>query len=178
MSNVKWIKLSTQMFDDEKIKLIEQMPDADTLLVCWFKLFLATSKDKTLRMTNFAKETHTNEQLLSILLKKDINFIKYMIEVFTELGVMEIDDDVISIKRFWLTNQELRSTKEYKEWRSSVFERDKYTCQECGQVGGSLEAHHIKPFALYEDLRFEVNNGLTLCVGCHRELHRKERENK
>lgn len=176
MSNVKWLKLSTTMFEDEKIRLIEQMPDADTLLVCWFKLFLSTSKDRTLKLTNFAKDTHTNEQLLSILLEKDIEFIERMVKVFTEIGVMEINYDVIQIKRFWLTNQEIRGTKEYKEWRISVFSRDEYTCQECNQIGGSLEAHHIKPFAKYEELRFELSNGLTLCVTCHKELHQRALE--
>jgi len=57
---------------------------------------------------------------------------------------------------------------EYRTWRKEVFERDDYTCQECGRRGGDLNADHIKPFALYPDLRFDVDNGRTLCVGCHR----------
>lgn len=61
----------------------------------------------------------------------------------------------------------IRSTNKYKEWRKSVFERDNYTCQDCKKRGVYLEAHHIKPFAIYEDLRFEITNGLTLCKKCH-----------
>ena len=71
------------------------------------------------------------------------------------------------------TPQDIRNSKEYADWRKSVYERDKYTCQHCGQVGGELNAHHIKPFAQYKELRFELSNGLTLCVECHREVHRK-----
>lgn len=71
------------------------------------------------------------------------------------------------------TNKDIRSSGKYKEWRTLVFERDKYTCQHCGQVRGELNAHHIKPFAKYENLRFEVSNGLTLCVPCHKDVHRK-----
>ena len=54
------------------------------------------------------------------------------------------------------------------EWRTFVFQRDKYTCQECKQVGGRLEAHHIKAFKKYPDLRLDINNGLTLCKECHK----------
>ena len=65
-------------------------------------------------------------------------------------------------------NEKLRKSPAYKLWRKSVFERDSYTCQMCGQVGGEINADHIKEWALYEDLRFDLNNGRTLCVGCHR----------
>ena len=44
MAEVKWIKLSTQMFEDEKIKLIEQMPEADTILIIWVKLLAQAGK--------------------------------------------------------------------------------------------------------------------------------------
>jgi hypothetical protein len=60
-----------------------------------------------------------------------------------------------------------RSTK-FKEWRISVFERDDYTCQDCGIRGGTLHPDHIKPFAYFPESRFDVNNGRTLCENCHR----------
>lgn len=72
-----------------------------------------------------------------------------------------------------LTNKDLRNSGRYREWRNKVFIRDDYTCQHCNQRGGELNAHHIKQFAKYVDLRFEVSNGLTLCVDCHKKVHRE-----
>lgn len=72
-------------------------------------------------------------------------------------------------------NKALRNSSLMAYWRFLVFERDHFTCQEkgCGKVGGELHAHHIKEFAKFPDLRFDVNNGITLCKKCHIELHKK-----
>lgn len=63
----------------------------------------------------------------------------------------------------------------YRRWRKAVFERDNYTCQICGArnskgLGKTIQLHpdHIKPKAIYPELRTEVSNGRTLCADCHR----------
>lgn len=70
-------------------------------------------------------------------------------------------------------NRRIRYSKKMDDWRRAVFERDNYTCQECGARNGRgkaviLNADHIKPFAYYPELRFDLANGRTLCVECHR----------
>lgn len=64
-------------------------------------------------------------------------------------------------------NEKFRKTKDYALWRVAVFMRDDYTCQECGEKGGELNADHIKPFSLYPELRLAIDNGRTLCKSCH-----------
>jgi len=56
---------------------------------------------------------------------------------------------------------------EYIKWRKTVFSRDEFICQLCGIAGGCLHAHHIMPYAKYPELRYNVDNGLTLCMACH-----------
>lgn len=61
----------------------------------------------------------------------------------------------------------------YKQWRLDVFKRDGFKCKKCGSKKG-INAHHIKRWAKYPSLRFDVNNGITLCRKHHRELWGKE----
>lgn len=73
-------------------------------------------------------------------------------------------------------NHRQRESSDYKRWRMDVFHRDDYTCQHCKQIGGNLNAHHIKLFSVYPGLRFDVDNGVTLCRKCHIKLHKIQRE--
>lgn len=56
-------------------------------------------------------------------------------------------------------------------FRKKVYQRDEYTCRVCGQVGKTLNAHHLDGWNWAKDKRFEVSNGVTLCEGCHNEFH-------
>ena len=69
-----------------------------------------------------------------------------------------------------IRDRDMKTTK-YKEWRNQVFSRDGYTCQKCGQIGGRLNAHHILSYSLHPDLRYSVDNGITLCQSCHIKFH-------
>jgi predicted restriction endonuclease len=66
----------------------------------------------------------------------------------------------------------IRCSLEYRLWRKAVYERDNYTCVWCGDnKGNNLEADHIKPFYLYPELRFAIDNGRTLCRECHKKTN-------
>ena len=71
-----------------------------------------------------------------------------------------------------------RKLLEWKVWRKAVFERDKYTCQECGIVGSRLHPHHIKSKKDYPELIFDIHNGITLCEKCHYNKHRIRKGNQ
>src|SRR6266851_443116 len=65
---------------------------------------------------------------------------------------------------------------EHREWREKVFRRDDYTCRNCGARNGMgksvyLHAHHIRPVADEPSAAYDIDNGLTFCVECHRTHH-------
>jgi len=75
--------------------------------------------------------------------------------------------------------ERVRKSIEYRRWRLAVFVRDNWTCQKCKSRNGNgaevyLEAHHKKPYTKYPKLRFDVNNGLTLCKSCHKDENKKQ----
>lgn len=75
-------------------------------------------------------------------------------------------------------NHSIRDGIESRLWKKAVFIRDNWTCKKCKLRNGSgkrtyLQSHHIKNFSKYPELRFTINNGITLCKKCHREFHKK-----
>ena len=70
-------------------------------------------------------------------------------------------------------NEKARKSSEYKEWRINVFKRDNFTCRVCLK-GGYVQANHIYPFRSHKELRYDVNNGITLCIECHRYTFMRE----
>lgn len=75
-------------------------------------------------------------------------------------------------KSYW--NFEDRRSSKYKKWKEEVLKRDNYLCQEC-KTNENLVVHHIKNFSENINARFDINNGITLCQKCHREVHKNER---
>lgn len=70
-------------------------------------------------------------------------------------------------------NQLIRHSKEYNDWRKAVYRRDNWTCQKCFMKIKETIAHHIKNFRIYVPLRFDVDNGVTLCRSCHKKVHQQ-----
>lgn len=74
-------------------------------------------------------------------------------------------------------NYEGRLSIECIDWRKKVYKKDNYTCQCCGSKNSkgnrvTINAHHIYNWSDYEELRYDVENGITLCDECHRKFHK------
>jgi len=71
-----------------------------------------------------------------------------------------------------------RRNSEYKNWRVAIFQRDNFTCQVCGYINGKgikrkdLNAHHIISWTRMPQLRYLIDNGVTVCIDCHKKIHK------
>ena len=63
-----------------------------------------------------------------------------------------------------------------RAWRDEIFKRDNWTCQICKKIGGDLNAHHIIQWCISKDDRFKIDNGITLCLICHRMVHKTKKD--
>ena len=114
MADVKWIKITTDIFDDEKILLIESLPSSDSIIVIWFKLLTLAGKqnnDGVFMMSN--RIAYTDEMLASIF-RRDINTVRFALHTFEQYGMIELIDNVITIPN-WGKHQTLDAYEKKKK---------------------------------------------------------------
>ena len=158
--------------DYEKIKYIETLPNGDETIVIWLKLLFKSKMKCKNGVLKFylSKKTHLSNNLLNLLFNcKDMNF---HLKILEENGLIIRNFNEIIMLQFWKNNGRDRSTPEYREWRFKVMKRDSFICVNCGSKE-KLQAHHKIRWVENESLRFDIDNGITLCYLCHRKEHGK-----
>jgi len=97
MSDVKWIKIVTDIFDDEKILLIEQLPEADSIIVIWFKLLCLAGKQNNGGVFVLNNRLPYTNQMLSTIFRRKESVVTLALNTFEKFGMIEIIDCVITI---------------------------------------------------------------------------------
>lgn len=127
MADVKWIKITTDIFDDEKILLIESLPDADAIIVIWFKLLCLAGKQNNSGVFIMGSIPYTDNMLATIFRRKE-STVKLALQTFEQFGMIELIDGVITIPN-WGKHQNLeqiQARKEYqKEYQREYREKQK-----------------------------------------------------
>ena len=113
MAEVKWIKITTNIFDDEKIKLIDTMPDRDTLLVIWFKLLTLAGKTNDNGFVYIIKEMPTTDEMLATIFNRPLNTVRLALQTFKQFGMIEIDNHVNVVN--WEKHQNIEGLDKIKE---------------------------------------------------------------
>ena len=114
MADVKWIKITTDIFDDEKILMIESLPSADSIIVVWFKLLTFAGKQNNEGVFIMNNRIAYTDEMLASIFRRDINTIRMALKTFQNFGMIDIIDDVITIPN-WNKHQTLDAYERKKE---------------------------------------------------------------
>ena len=114
MSDVKWIKIDTNIFDDEKIKLIEALPSADSIIVIWFKLLCLAGQSNNSGVFMLNEKIAYTDEMFAAIFRRDISTVRLAISTFQQYGMVEIIDDVLTIPN-WRKHQTLDAYKKKKK---------------------------------------------------------------
>ena len=113
MADVKWIKITTDIFDDEKILLIESLPDAYAIITVWFKLLCLAGKQNNSGVFMMGRIAYTDKMLATIFRMKEAT-VSMALQTFEQFGMVEIVDGVITIPN-WDKHQSLDAYEKKKE---------------------------------------------------------------
>lgn len=114
MAEVKWIKITTDIFDDEKILLIESLPDAYAIITVWFKLLCLAGKQNNSGVFLLGQMPYTDKMLATIFRMKE-STVTMALQTFEQFGMVEIVDGVITIPN-WGKHQNLDQLESKKEY--------------------------------------------------------------
>lgn len=153
MASVKWIKLNVDMFDDEKIKLIQAMPEGDALLYIWIRLILLAGKTNDGGYVYISESMPYTDEMLSVIINKPLTIIRLAIDTFTGLGMIETDEKGIYLVNFE-KHQSLDRMQEIREYNRLAQQRhrEKIRCQKM-----SLTSQQSNDTDIDKDIDIEID---------------------
>lgn len=133
MADVKWIKIVTDIFDDEKVLLIESLPIADAVIVIWFKLLCLAGKNNNHGVFLMNDKIAYTDEMLAAIFRRDLNTIRTALKTFEQFGMIEIINNVITIPN-WDKHQTLDSYEKKKE-RDRIYQSERREKQKLLAIG-------------------------------------------
>lgn len=173
MSDIKWIKITTDIFDDEKILLIESMPDADAIIVIWFKLLVLAGKTNNCGLLTINDTIPYNDEMLATIFRRPLNTVRLALDVFEQFGMIDIINDTICIPK-WEVHQNIEGMdkirqqtrdrmRDYRARKRLGITSVGETCVYCGKPANAID--HIIPRAKGgEDVEWNL---VPCCKSCN-----------
>ncbi|MEH0838899.1 phage replisome organizer N-terminal domain-containing protein [Streptococcus anginosus] len=114
MSEIKWIKITTDIFDDEKIRLIDALPEHDAILVIWFKILTLAGRQGGNGLLMMNNKIHYTDEMLAAIFGRPITTIRLALQTFEQFGMIEIINGIISLPN-WEKHQNVNGMEKAKE---------------------------------------------------------------
>lgn len=100
MAEIKWIKIATDIFDNKKIRLIESMPEGDSIIIIWFKILVLAGTVNDDGSVYFTKDIPYTDQMLATVFDRPLNIIQLALRTFEQFGMIEIVNDIIHVSNW------------------------------------------------------------------------------
>lgn len=114
MAEVKWIKIVTDIFDNKKIRIIESMPEGDTIIVVWFKILMLAGNVNDGGAVYFTKDIPYTEQMLATLFDRPLTTVQLALSTFEKFGMIEVVNDIIQVSN-WERYQNVEGLERVRE---------------------------------------------------------------
>ena len=178
MSSVKWIKINIDMFDDEKIKIIQAMPEGDSLLVVWIKLITLAGKTNDGGYIYIAENMPYTEEMLATIMNKPINTIRLALSTFLSLKMIEEDTKGIYLVNFekHQSLDKMEKLKEQNRIRVAKY-RDKKK-QELLECNNDVTLHVMQSNGIDIDIDkdIDIDNNIYISFGEYKRVKLKQKE--
>lgn len=151
MSEIKWIKLQTDIFDNRKIKQLERLPDGDTLIVIWLKILVLAGSVNDGGLVYFTQDIPYTDQLLATEFNRPLSTVQFALRTFQQFGMIEIVNDLIHVSN-WERYQNVDRLSEIREYNRLAKQKSRekqkmlvqvndmsMTCQSCHETDKELE---------------------------------------
>lgn len=170
--DVMWIKISTNIFDDEKIKLIEEMPEGDTIIVIWFKLLATAGRINDCGFVYLKENISYTNEMLATVFHRPINTVRMALQIFEQFGMISISDTNTILLNNWSKYQSMDRLEKIREQtrqrvakyrESQKLLMSNKTCQYCGNIATGYD--HI--VALSRGGSDTEDNKVECCKECN-----------
>lgn len=156
MAEIKWIKISTDVFDNRKIKQIESMPDGDSIIVIWFKILTLAGTVNDAGQVYFTKDIPYTDQMLATSFGRTISTIQFALHIFEDFGMIDVVDDIIHVTN-WEKYQNVDGMEKIREQTKERVARHRERKRlECN-VTGNVTVTQCNATDIEEDIDKEID---------------------
>lgn len=164
MPEIKWIKLSTTMFDDEKIRLIQAMPESDAIIVIWVRLLTLAGKTNADGQIYINENMPYNEEMFSTLFNKPVNTIRLAIETLKKFEMIDIFENGTIFVNNWEKHQNIEGMDKIKQQnaeRAKKYRERKKQKQLGGKSNVTSRDSNALDIDKELDIDIDINNSVT-----------------
>ena len=122
MADVKWIKIVTDIFDDEKILLIESLPEADSIIVIWFKLLTLAGKQNNSGVFMLNDRMPYTDEMFATIFRRKKTTVQMALKTFEEFGMIEVVNEAVTIPN-WSKHQTLDQIENRNEYMKNYMRK-------------------------------------------------------